>query len=380
MKLAGLYVSLALAAGAYATPLQATDKVGANIQTRAGKPAVEFSQWRSSIAGPTTKVATLGSIHLSQLGPNYDAAALAGVIEKLAAFRPDIITHEGLSGEQCDLVKRYEKIYRSVFEYYCSAVSQAYTEGEKATGLNLAEARAEAEALVRTLPSSPSPSQRRKLASILMAAGDPNSALVQWLQLPTQERKVGDGLNAKLVELIEARRTTINETTLIGAVLAARLGHQRIYAVDDHTADSILATAGSGYEAAIQEHWKSGAAAQAQNPAIARYGELAAGMSSSEGTLALFRHLQDPGTQKALTELDFQAALKLNAPELYGRQYVAWYEVRNLRMVANIRAAFANRPGARVLNLVGASHKAHYDAYFNLMADVEIVDTVELLK
>jgi hypothetical protein len=39
---------------------------------------------------------------------------------------------------------------------------------------------------------------------------------------------------------------------------------------------------------------------------------------------------------------------------LYGRQYVAWWETRNLRMVANIRVAFGNHPGARVLNIVGS--------------------------
>ena len=49
-------------------------------------------------------------------------------------------------------------------------------------------------------------------------------------------------------------------------------------------------------------------------------------------------------------------------------------------MVSNIRAAFGARPGARVLNLVGASHKPYYDAYLNLMPDVELVDAEAVLK
>ena len=49
-------------------------------------------------------------------------------------------------------------------------------------------------------------------------------------------------------------------------------------------------------------------------------------------------------------------------------------------MVANIRAAMALRPGARVLNVVGSSHKPYYDAYLAMMADVDIVDVETVLR
>lgn len=49
-------------------------------------------------------------------------------------------------------------------------------------------------------------------------------------------------------------------------------------------------------------------------------------------------------------------------------------------MVSNVVAVFASHPGARVLNIVGASHKPYYDAYLNLMHDVKLVDAEEVLK
>jgi hypothetical protein len=49
-------------------------------------------------------------------------------------------------------------------------------------------------------------------------------------------------------------------------------------------------------------------------------------------------------------------------------------------MVANIRSAFGNSPGARVLNIVGASHKAYYEAYLAQMSEVELIDMGEILK
>ena len=84
-------------------------------------------------------------------------------------------------------------------------------------------------------------------------------------------------------------------------------------------------------------------------------------------------------TARAFVENDFHRALKLGGPDFFGRQYVAWYETRNLRMVSNIRAAMANHPGARVLNVVGASHKVHYEAYLDQLSDVQLVDPVDVL-
>jgi hypothetical protein len=49
-------------------------------------------------------------------------------------------------------------------------------------------------------------------------------------------------------------------------------------------------------------------------------------------------------------------------------------------MVSNVCATFAGRPGARVLNVVGAEHKAYYDAYLDLMHDVELVDASSILR
>jgi hypothetical protein len=96
--------------------------------------------------------------------------------------------------------------------------------------------------------------------------------------------------------------------------------------------------------------------------------------------ITFYRLLNQPETQHLFIESDFAVALKQKTPEHFGRQYVAWYETRNLRMVANVRAAFGNTPGARVLNIVGASHKAYYDAYLDMMHEVQLVDAESILK
>ena len=49
-------------------------------------------------------------------------------------------------------------------------------------------------------------------------------------------------------------------------------------------------------------------------------------------------------------------------------------------MVANIRETFRERPGARVLSVVGASHNPCFDGWLGPLQDVGVVDVVGVLK
>ena len=230
------------------------------------------------------------------------------------------------------------------------------------------------ETTIAAWPTNPTAAQRRRFASLFLAAGDRPSAQVQWLRLPAGERREGDGLDAALVTLLRRVDAKPNETYDIAVALAVRLGHERVFAVDDHTADSIQAAAGKGFEPDLQAHWQS-----IKMPLKDRLDAQAKAMKTGADVLAHYRIYNDPAALRTFVEVDFRDALKRPAP-YYGRQYVAWYEARNLRMVANIRAAFANRPGARVLNIVGASHKAYDDAYLDLMHEVRLVDAAAVLR
>lgn len=58
-----------------------------------------------------------------------------------------------------------------------------------------------------------------------------------------------------------------------------------------------------------------------------------------------------------------RAALRAKSLENYPQMCVAGWEIRNLHMVANIRETFRERPGARVLSIVGVTHKPWFDAW-----------------
>jgi hypothetical protein len=337
------------------------------------KPALDTRTWRGDVAAPKTQMAVLGSAHLSQ-EDGFDAANLSALLDRLAAFNPTIITQEGVSGEQCETLRHNPAIYSESALDYCSGVDEA----QAATGLDVPTARAEAEKMLADWPATPKPAERRRLAALFLASGDRPSAQVQWLQLAPEDRRTGDGVDAALLKILTRAGELPNERMQIGAALAARLGLQRIHPVDDQTALAVWTRAGKGLDDEIQKHWSTDKSDR--YPVLAEFGRARQNLSTPDDVLAYYRLLNSPAIQLAFIETDFRDALKLPGPDYYGQQYYAFNDLRNWRMVANIVEVSANDPGARVLNIVGASHKAYYEAYLDMVPYVELVDMQEVLK
>jgi hypothetical protein len=320
------------------------------------------------------EVLVLGTPHLAQLPANFDPKSLVPLLARLEAWKPQIITIEALSGAQCDYMRRYSGRYADSVKGYCWDPTPA----RDATGLDVPAATMEMERLLATWPSSPTPGERRHLAAVFLAAGDLTSALVQWLRLPQAEQQVGDGLNTTLVNLLQTRTTKRSEYYMIAAPLAARLGLERVYATDDHTADSAATDEADekAYNEVIQRLWDNPANAQRKKEDEA----LDANLGSNEGLFALYRACNRPEQALLVYQSDFGAAMKDRSAQQYGRNYVGYWETRNLRMVSNIRDILGTTPGKRTLTIVGAAHKGYFEAYLNMMHDVKLIDIGTVLR
>lgn len=82
------------------------------------------------MTGPRSQVLVLGTVHLSELPVGFDAKALNPLLDRLARFKPGIITIEALSGEECDLALCHPVKYGAD---YCTSTDLAKT----ATGLDV---------------------------------------------------------------------------------------------------------------------------------------------------------------------------------------------------------------------------------------------------
>ncbi|MCV2366598.1 DUF5694 domain-containing protein [Roseateles oligotrophus] len=350
-RICGLLATLALAAQA-------------QVQTR---PQIDLTALDRGMAGPRTQLLVLGTVHLSELPAGFNPAALNGVRERLAAFKPDIITIEALPGEECELALRFPAKYGAD---YCAPTDAA----KAATGLDIPAAMAEVNKTLKAWPAEPAPAQRRRLAALFLAANDRASAYVQWLQLPETERRADEHLNAAVVELLAKVATRNNEDFQLAARLAARLGLQRVYAVDNHTGDNIDVPDVKAYVQQLEAAWAAGRSELNEKEKQEQV------LKQASDLLPLYRFVNDPEYLRILTDVNVREPMRAKSPEGYPQMFVAGWEVRNLRMVANIRETFRERRGARVLSIVGASHKPWFDAWLGQLQGVEIVDVAGLLK
>lgn len=321
--------------------------------------------------GIPNEVMVLGSPHLSDMPATFRPIDLSGLIDRLASWSPQAIAIEALSGAQCDFLRHYPDRYRDTVAAYCWDPAPA----RGATGLDVPAATAAWERLLAAWPASPTPAQRRTLAALFLAGGEPASALVQWLRLPVGDRRAGDSLDAALVARLTLMTDRHNESFLIAAPLAARLGQDRVYAMDDHTADAPV-TDEAGYGAAIGKAWDN----PATKTRTAMSDRWNAKLGSADGVLALYRAINAPSMARLAFDSDFGAALEEPSVDRFGRQYVGYWETRNLRMASNIRDMLGSRPGIRALVIVGASHKPYLDAYLNQSHDIRIEDVLPVLR
>lgn len=329
----------------------------------------DTSKFKGPARGAPNEVLVLGTVHLAQLPKTFDPAALGGLLARLQQWRPQIIAIEASSGPLCDRMRQYPARHKDAFDSYCWDPAPA----RAATGLNVAQASEQVDQLLGNWPAEPAPAQRRRLAALMLAAGDRVSALVQWLRLPQSQRHADDGLDASLVAILN--QPPRNEHYLLSAPLAAALGLERVVSMDDQ-ATHISVKDEDAYAAALMKAWDNPATAQRRKDGAALEQRLA----TSAEVLSLYRAYNDPAQARLIYASDFGAAIEDGSPLQYGRKYIGYWETRNLRMAANIREAIGAQPGSRALVIVGASHKWYLQHYLNQMHDLRIVDSDAVLR
>lgn len=335
--------------------------------------------WSAHVAGPPTEILVLGSPHLSGAPQTFDPAVLEPLLARLEAFGPQIIAIENLSGESLQGLTAYESIYPGSADDFGRRILSIAMTARATPRLDLPAAEAQVRQRLANWPQSPSAADRRALTALFAASGDPHSALVQWWRLAPDERRAGDGVSEDLATALQALGRRRNESHLIGSRLAARLGLERVYPVDDHDADDIMTLpVVEALTGAMKDD--PAIAALMASPDLAFLGAASERLTTSEQTLATFRDLNRPETAALDARLQWLIMIDREWPRSAGRVRMAEWEARNLRQVAHIREAAAQVPGGRVLVIVGSAHKAWFEAYLGMMTDIELVDAAVFLR
>lgn len=329
--------------------------------------------------GQPTQILVIGSPHLSGAPESFDPAVLEPLLQRLAAFHPDAICIEALPGRAIEQMWDYRESYPDVARTYGARASVMAALARNGVGLDMPAADAEMRRTLAHWPASPTAADRRRLAALFAASGDPASALVQWWRLASSERIADDNVPQQLVDLLASYETPPrrNESYLIASRLAVRLGQERVYPMDDQSDDVQSQTFVDDFDHFTNEPWFQQMLA---SPAFAPLRVVGQHLRTPEETLATYRFLNSSRTGHNDSDGQWLNMINRASPNDVGRARVAVWETRNLRMAANIRETSTLRPSGRVLVIVGAAHKPWLDAYLAMMSDVEVVDAEAVLR
>ncbi|MFO1187046.1 MAG: DUF5694 domain-containing protein [Alphaproteobacteria bacterium] len=340
------------------------------------EPAFDPRGYQSQVVGEKTLVLVLGTPHLSGTPDGWDPITLEPLLTRLEAFKPDAIAIEALPGRSISQLWDYREVYPDVANYFAGRSMVLAAIARSGVARDMPDAEAEARRTLAKWPKSPKPADRRRLAALFAASGDPASALVQWLRLAPAERIADDSATALFAEQLTAYQTRKNENNLIAAPLAARLGLERVYPMDDQS-DDVGATFLTDFEPFAKQPWYK---EMVEDPRFKPLREASDHLGTPDELLATYRMLNSPET--GILDADTQWLRMINraSPNDVGRTRVGMWETRNLRMAANIREVAEHLPRRRLLVIVGSAHNPWFEAYLGMMSDIEIVDAQAVLK
>lgn len=164
---------------------------------------------------------------------------------------------------------------------------------------------------------------------------------------------------------------TVNERQQIGMRLAARLGHERLYAADY--------TSGMNFNAMMAAGTENG-----QDALLARLTELRAVMTALDAeqncpnvTVTQRVRANNQPDFLALHNVYLTLAQLGSAADPVGAREMGQWWARNLQIFAQI--ARIAEPGDRVLVIYGSGHKFLFDQFFRDAVETEWVDVLDYL-
>lgn len=331
---------------------------------------------KQQLAIAPTKVMIFGMGHLDGASAKFQVAWLEPVLCRLRAYKPDIILTEAMPGEQVMGLDAYAAYHGDASRYAGPTLEMAKA---AQADLKLTAAQALVQANAMCQKGNLSPAERRRLASLFVAAAEPFSATVQWMRLAPAERLAADGVSASLAKRLDRFVGLRSELASVAARLAADLGLERTYGAGDHASDVVLPT-DADMKAAIAAEPGIIDLFNHKTPEFRAVPEDTMKLSLASQVLPVLRWKNSPRFAALDADAQWLSMLRSEKIGRAGRQRVAAWEAQNLQMAVAIREATAPIAGGKALLIVGASHKPFLEAYLRTFSDVELVSVPDLLN
>ncbi|MDR3689067.1 MAG: DUF5694 domain-containing protein [Fimbriimonas sp.] len=288
-------------------------------------------------------IAVLGVDHFKRIEPPPTGDEVSELVETLAAFEPDAVAIERLSGVSIVSMLGDRQRYDEALDSFASdmlAAAAVANEGDH-------------EVVKR------------------VAAYDLNNALLIWSSME-DGAKAALGLPRELVQVLDGGLASRREDVVLGIPLAKRCGVDELWPIDDFTDEYRIEPVGeelmAGYRAFGVDRWAE---------------QLHAGMNelkaSRRSLVEYLAHINEPEMLADDVRIEWEILLDEGFPQPTGRVRLGVWQLRNLAMATNIYRRIVESGKRRVLVIVGASHRPFLEKYLAQMIDVEIENVCDLL-
>ena len=337
--------------------------------------------WGEIPATERGSVLVLATPHLSSYGTSFNTKTMANLLALLEKHGPDLIGIEALPPFLIHDMRNAGEVFEPTLNRFAGKIIELGLQMQETLDVDWNAANKHGRELLFALEEADDEMRetlRLKAIPVLIAQFNLHNAALHWGYLPIEQRNTVPHLTAEMREALDARLSSSNENNVIAMNLARRLGLQQIYPIDDHRDKELYMPIVAEFaeelgrnDVASKEPWK---------PFFNSVDERQKRAYDSGDLLPYYLYINS--REYALGDIDaqWQVFFRTRMESKLDRMRVALFELRNLRMAANIRRASALRPGAKILVIVGASHKSFIDAYLSDMMDLEVVHLSNIAK
>jgi hypothetical protein len=340
-------------------------------------PAAKIAESEAS------QVLVLATPHLRSYGENFNHEVLKGLLDALIKYHPDLIAIESAaplfvrdmfnSGDlNIGILKEIGGFKASEFGKIVRA----------ALDIDWLGAKTRVEELLGKMETASLDSElvelRKELVLSLLAMSDMYSALLQWSYLPEDSGSHFVKLDKEILDYFAEHVNSPNENVSIGIALAQKLNHQRIYAVNDHRdkEDFIKVADRLSKEMANNAYLKT----QPWKPLLDEMTTLQNKAYKAGNLLPFYLWMNSEEYMQKDLNSQWQIMFDAKLPEGMAQTRVAFWDVRNFGIAANIRRAMAMYPGKKILVIIGATHKIFLDALLAECLDVKVVQLKDFVS
>ncbi len=324
-----------------------------------------------------SSILILGVPPLNVLRKDFSPALLDSLILILKKFNPSLICIDGISPKEIEAFQHLDEYHNKLVNSIASKEIYLAEQVRKKYKLNYSKSIEEIDSLMRKDISDKALSikERTELIKHLIAVYDIYSAALQWSYFSRQEKLKAE-LEPSLKEELDQLINSNDENSSIGIRLAREIKIQKLYPINDYTDKFYLDKISDKLyeEMLISEVYLNSRKDILDYQTDKRLKDALA----NKNLLPFFRHINSMDYIIKSTDKNWGIYYKMFLDSGLDRTRAALWEMKCLRIAANIREISSFYPGKNVLVIIDVSAKPFLEEYLKSMGDIRITGLEEI--